>query len=226
MTSYIRVSLPDGRQLKLYHGDEIGRSGWAALKLDSRRIPESHARVSHRREGFVLQTLRGTIFVDGRAVPEILLEAGQTVVLADGTPVRVDEVHLGDDRQAPDTTMYAEIPPLRLVVGIRTVTLEGGGLVESVVLTGKAHALVSTVIAYGQPVPWYWVARRLWPKPDGVSSDDHKGAIRARWDQTVYRTRRMLQRAGLPREVLVSTGGNIVIGLLPGDEVTDAADGS
>ena len=94
MRAYVILRTTDGSRRELVHGDFIGRLRSAAMCLDDARISEAHAMVSLRERELRLIALRGGLAVDGRPVNEVALQAGQTVLLARGVGVQVEEVHL------------------------------------------------------------------------------------------------------------------------------------
>lgn len=224
MAAYVSVSLELGDAEWLRHGDQIGRSEMAAIRLDDLRIPEAHAQISHRQEGLTLLKLRGSIQLLGQPVDEVVLEEGQVFTLADGSRLSVLEIREGESAQPRESTIYADIEPLRIVANFSTATMSGGGMSKPLLLTGIKAALVCGLVQFGEPVRWYSVARRIWAKPADQSRADHKASVRMRWDQAVYRTRQALDRAGLNRDLLVSNGGMIGLGLLPSDQIEDHTD--
>lgn len=75
-------------------GGIIGRLPSAALRLDDPLVSEAHALVSLRGRKLKLLALRGSMEVDGRRVPELVLEPGQRILLAQGVQLEVDGVEL------------------------------------------------------------------------------------------------------------------------------------
>lgn len=91
---HVHLALPDGSLRELEHGDLIGRLWSAALVIDDPRISEAHALVSLREGAFSLLSLRRRIAVRGKAVPEVRLEVGLEIELADRLCVRVEAIAL------------------------------------------------------------------------------------------------------------------------------------
>lgn len=85
---------PDGTIVRLTAGELIGRSWCASLQLDDPRVSEAHALLSLRGDQLKLLPLRGRLVHDGRRVDELVLEAGQTVLLAPDVRLEVLEVEL------------------------------------------------------------------------------------------------------------------------------------
>lgn len=94
MRAYVRFRLTSGATAELGHGDLIGRLWSAALPIADARVSEAHAMVSLRGQELKLMALRGRFAVDGKPVPAIVLEVGQTVTLAEGLILTVEEVSL------------------------------------------------------------------------------------------------------------------------------------
>lgn len=130
MQAHVRLRLPDGSPAHLGHGDLIGRLWSAALHLDDARVSEAHALVSLRGGELRLLALRGRFAVDGQPATEASLAAGQTLLLAQGLSLVVEEVVLPDRVLALEadglarqllsgvTAVYAGAPP-RLLRGHR-----------------------------------------------------------------------------------------------------------
>lgn len=93
-TPLVRFRTPDGDLVDVPPGGIIGRSPGAALRLDDPLVSEAHALVSLRGRKLKLLTLRGYMEVDGKRLPEIVLEPGQRILLAQGVAVEVDTVEL------------------------------------------------------------------------------------------------------------------------------------
>ena len=91
---HVHLALPDGSIRELENGDMIGRLWSAALVLDDPRISEAHALISLREGAFWMLSLRRKIAVRGRPVPEVRLEAGLEIELADRLCVRVAAIEL------------------------------------------------------------------------------------------------------------------------------------
>lgn len=91
VTAHVRFRLPSG-SVELRPGDLIGRSASAALVIDDPRVSEAHAMVSLRRGELYLLSLRRLVVVRGRAVSEVVLQAGETIELAPGLSLEVLEV--------------------------------------------------------------------------------------------------------------------------------------
>ena len=93
-TPAVRIRTPEGELVDVAPGGIIGRSHGAALRLDHPLVSEAHALVSLRGRKLKLLTLRGSMEVDGKRLPEIVLEAGQRILLAQGVAIEVERVEL------------------------------------------------------------------------------------------------------------------------------------
>ncbi len=92
--AHVRLRLPDGGQVTLHPGDQIGRSRSAALPIDDARISEAHAMVSLRGTALKLLSLRGLFAIGGRPLREAVLAVGARIALAAGFEVEVLDVVL------------------------------------------------------------------------------------------------------------------------------------
>lgn len=90
---------PAQEPILLSPGDWIGRALQAALRVDDARISEAHAMVSLRGGALWLLALRGRLYQRGRVLPEVALEEGVQVALADGIVLRCEGVELPDEVQ-------------------------------------------------------------------------------------------------------------------------------
>lgn len=120
MHAHVRLLLPDGSLTHLLPGDLIGRTWTAALRLDDPYISEAHAMVSLRGGSLMLLALRGRFLVDGQAVQDVELRAGQELALAPDLTLRVDGVSL------PETALAIEGDTLVRQVLTRTCSLRVG----------------------------------------------------------------------------------------------------
>ena len=93
-TPLVRFRTPDGELVDVAAGGFLGRSQGASLRLDDPLVSEAHALVSLRGRKLKLLTLRGSMEVDGKRLPEIVLEPGQRILLAQGVAVEVEGVEL------------------------------------------------------------------------------------------------------------------------------------
>lgn len=91
---FARLRTPDGFSADVPPGGLIGRLPAAALRLDDPLVSEAHALVSLRGRKLKLLALRGSMEVDGRRVPELVLEKGQRILLAQGVQLEVEAVEL------------------------------------------------------------------------------------------------------------------------------------
>ena len=91
---FARLRTPDGLTADVPPGGLIGRLPGAALRLDDPLVSEAHALVSLRGRRLKLLALRGSMEVDGRRVPELVLEKGQRILLAQGVQLEVEAVEL------------------------------------------------------------------------------------------------------------------------------------
>lgn len=105
--------------------------------------------------------------------------------------------------------------PLRIEANFDTVHLHRKGAVATV-LGGNHARLVSELVALGGPIHWRGLAELVWP------DDPDPHTMRSRFDVTLSRLRRKLERARI-RTDLVSSDGSGQIGLLlyPDDVVAD-----
>lgn len=94
MRAYVRFRLSDGRTVELGHGDLIGRLWSAALPIADARISEAHAMVSLRGQELKLLALRGRFAVGGKTRGSWEINPGETVTLAEGVDLFVEEVNL------------------------------------------------------------------------------------------------------------------------------------
>lgn len=127
--AWMRMS-GDDRVVPVGHGDIVGRLPTAALRVDDGRVSEAHALVSLRGEHLKLLALRGRFRVAARVVPEVTLEAGLAIELAEHLTLHVERVVLPEAVLAlalPDsepvtlggTTSILPGPPLTLHPGYR-----------------------------------------------------------------------------------------------------------
>lgn len=93
-TPLVRFRTPDGELVDVAPGGILGRSHGAALRLDDPLVSEAHALVSLRGRKLKLLTLRGSMEVEGKRLPEIVLEPGQRILLAQGVAIEVAAVEL------------------------------------------------------------------------------------------------------------------------------------
>lgn len=77
-------------------GGIIGRLSTAALRLDDPLVSEAHALVSLRGAHMKLLSLRGWLEVDGARQPDVVLQPGQRVALAQGMALEVVRVVVPD----------------------------------------------------------------------------------------------------------------------------------
>jgi len=118
MHPYVRFRLSDGRSIDLAPGDLIGRSERAALFLSDPFISEAHAMVSLRSGELRLLALRGRFSVDGKPASQVVLRAGQRVVLASRRALLVEDVVLpafvfGLDAPGLSRTIIAPVVSVR-----------------------------------------------------------------------------------------------------------------
>lgn len=114
MRASVLFRLPDGGRVRLGHGDLIGRLWSAALHLDDARVSEAHALVSLRGGDLVLLALRGRFAVGSQPLTEVVLKAGQSLLLARGLSLHVEAVVLPDHVLA----LEAEGLPRQLLSGV------------------------------------------------------------------------------------------------------------
>lgn len=110
----------DGDQLRLGHGDFIGRFWSAAWRIDDPRISEAHAAISLRAGELRLLGLRGRFRVADQVVAEVRLEPGVEVLLADGLGFVVRELAL------PAETLGLRVPGMPLLTLDGACSLHGG----------------------------------------------------------------------------------------------------
>lgn len=92
--AYVRLRTSEGQTAVLGPGDLIGRLAGAALQLDDGRVSEAHAMVSLRGRELKLLGLRGLFAVGGKPCDEVVLAPGQSVEVAPGLAIHVEEVKL------------------------------------------------------------------------------------------------------------------------------------
>jgi len=84
----------DGREVRLGHGDVIGRLWSAALSIDDPRVSEAHAMVSLRHGELHLLALRGRFSIDDKRLASLRLQRGQRIRLSRETTIEVVDVFL------------------------------------------------------------------------------------------------------------------------------------
>lgn len=105
MRAYATLRGPDGRIHELVPGDIIGRLHTAALAVDDGRVSEAHAMLSLRDGAMRLMALRGVFALDAGPLEELVLDAGQRILLAPGVALDVLDVVL------PEAVLGVDGPP-------------------------------------------------------------------------------------------------------------------
>lgn len=149
MRSRVRLRLPDGDSVVLGHGDVVGRMWNSALVIDDPRVSEAHAMVSQRGHELKLLGLRGRFALDGRPTAEVTLRPGQSLELADGLCLLVEEV---------------EVPPF--VLGLTTDGMPPRALPGTCALLTKPQPSLGPpnhpdAVAHVWAVPEGWHLRAL-----------------------------------------------------------------
>ena len=144
MGPLVTFSTPDGRRVSLGHGELIGRLASASLHVDDARVSEAHAMVSLRGGELKLLALRGRFALDGKPRNELVLAPGQSIELARGLALVVDEVLLPQ----------------------RVLAIQGPGLARQT-LTGVCSLVAGThprlVPRYqGEALAWFWSTGEGW----------------------------------------------------------------
>lgn len=142
---FVRLRTLDGQTADVPPGGLIGRLPGAALRLDDPLVSEAHALVSLRGRKLKLLALRGSMEVDGRRVPELVLVPGQRVLLAQGVALEVEAVELPSHVLAL-TGLGAQLEELSASV-YSVVTRPPPGLPELVVgfqASAAAHVFSTT----------------------------------------------------------------------------------
>lgn len=217
---HVRFRLPDGTQVAAAAHAVVGRSPIAAVRLDDPRVSTIHAEVSWRDDGLVLLARGGRLVVHGRAVRELLLEAGQQVVLVPGVVLDVVDVVEGAAAPIPPTAGRAA---LRWRVSEARVTVHRGDEAEPTVdATGTLARVLGEIVRAGEAgCPWDRAAERVWPEDGRIrertrvspgSTDDWTEAderrLRNRWDQQLMQVRKVLEPL---RTGIVEVRGGVVI---------------
>ncbi len=225
MAAYVVFELSDGRREWLRDADQIGRGPKVVLNVPDRRVSAVHAHVSHRRSGLTLFAW-GPVHLMGQPVTEVTLAVGQVFRLPGTERLTVVELHNTSRGGAVvDDTEKIDMSSVVITASNSAVVVSGGGLRVPMPITGKAALAIIHLIKLGEPVPWYRVAKRVWPRQTGsLSVADHKNEIRARWDAALYRLRDKLKNHGLSRPLLLSNDGTLMLAMLPGDQIVDNAD--
>lgn len=130
MYAHVLVETPDGRHVRLGHGDFIGRLCSAALHLDDPRVSEAHALVSLRLGELRLLALRGRFAVGRQRLSDLRLVPGLEITLSADTRIKV----------------LAVVTP-RELLGI-----EGEGL-DRQILPGACGLVVDPTPALVSPLP-------------------------------------------------------------------------
>lgn len=94
MRVFVRIRLPDEREIELPPDAIIGRMRSATLRLNEPTISEAHALVSLRGSQLKLLALRGRFYVDGVQHAEVALRPGQVIELAPGQTLTVVAVSI------------------------------------------------------------------------------------------------------------------------------------
>lgn len=123
MRAYTTLKTPDQQHHELMHGDIIGRIWTAALQLNDARISEAHAMVSLREGNLQLISLRGSMAINGKVTPQIVLAPGQEIELAPNLTLTVEDVWL------PEEVYGIEGPNLirQILPGVCSILLESNG---------------------------------------------------------------------------------------------------
>ncbi|MCB9798022.1 MAG: FHA domain-containing protein [Alphaproteobacteria bacterium] len=131
-----------------------------------------------------------------------------------GRTFRAVEVSLAQASQAQTRAADAVDEPLRIVAAYDTAHLHRKGR-PPVVLSGQAAQVISELVAADGPMSWEAIAREIWRD----QLDRH--ALRRKWDICLVRLRNRLRDADVRPDLVVSTGGQVELVLLEGDEVVD-----
>jgi len=142
------------------------------------------------------------------------LSPGQSFEI-DGVSLTMVSIPLDAAGREPTRTGGGIEAPLRIEANFDTVHLHREGAVATV-LGGNHARMVSELVALGGPIHWRGLAELVWP------DDPEPHTMRSRFDVTLSRLRRKLERARI-RTDLVSSDGSGQIGLLlyPDDVVAD-----
>ena len=213
---------PDGRTASFGHDDIVGRSD-LGLGGDL-RVSRQHAQVQRRPEGLCLIRLRGTLTNKGRVAIRVRLKPGVVIALSLDSSLTVLEVEDGPPVAFGDATQPPPLP-LKITARFESVEIAGGALPEPLVLTGKGAAIVIELVRYGEPAPWFRIAKRVWPRRAKESSEDQRARVKKSWYTALKRLRDQLSTSGVRDNLVLSRGdGMILLTLLPLDEVRDESD--
>ncbi len=220
MLGFVRLQLPGGKTTRLSHGNLIGRGDGAHLPIDDPAVSRVHAQIIRRHRGLCLIKRGGPLVVNGQICEVVRLRGGQLVELSPATTIEVLEVVDGAEVPSGDTT-HRTVTFLKLTARFESVEITRPDLPAPVVLTGKQAAIIIELVRMGEPVHWYRIARRVWPKPADRSLDDHKERLCRIWHTTLGRLRGSLERAGIRPNLVFTSGGTVRLALLKADVLQD-----
>ena len=159
--SYVQMTLPDGRSVRLSPGAIVGRLSSAEIRFSDPGVSEAHALVSLRGRQLKLLALRRWFEVGGKRCSEVVLAAGQRIHLTPEVVLTVEAVSV-----APRVLALAGASPdpCELSASVHSVIEGDGGLVIEPGFLPDAVAHISSSTDG-------WVLRR----DDGETLDLHPG---------------------------------------------------
>lgn len=113
--------------------------------------------------------------------------------------------------ELPTTRAGGLYAPLTIVARYDTVHLHQDGH-PVLVLSGLPAKLVSELVEIGTAVGWEAVAAELWPGLDAYK-------LRRRWDKALAKLRAKLRNAGIRPDLVRSSGGQVSLVILDGDQL-------
>jgi hypothetical protein len=145
--------------------------------------------------------------------PVVPLEAGQTFV-AGGVQFTAVEVAVADGASG-QTREGGLRPPIRVEARFDSVLIKREGR-ETLSVGGIGARILSELVACDGPVSWRVLAEALWPDASDLA------LLRTRWDPALFRLRKKLRDAGLPRGLVRADNvGYLELVLEDGDSVLD-----
>ena len=146
--------------------------------------------------------------------PAVPLRAGDDFVV-DGMSFRAVHVAV-DDGGSGETQAGGLRPPLRIEARFDSVLIKREGR-ETCSLGGISARILSELVACDGPVSWRVLAQEIWPDTDDSTH------LRTRWDPALFRLRKKLRDAGLPRGLVRADRlGYLELVLEATDSVLDA----
>lgn len=151
-------------------------------------------------------------------VADVILKPGD-VVEVDGCELEVVAMVLQPQGLYVTTAVGAVAGPLEIVARYESAHIFRKGE-PALVLSGISARILSELVAFSGPVTWSTVANEIWPADQ--QTDASETSQRAKWDVSIGRLRRKLERARIRPDLVRSDGlGNVELSLEAGDVVRD-----